>query len=93
VTSLGSRFPAGNWKVTILSLPKGILWGGSARDYIDLQGLLPAPWNRSWAMDITVEGSALRILGTVSHLVQESHLEIVRAERLAVWEADLRTES
>ena len=68
---------------------RAILWSGSARDYIDLQDLLPAPWNRSWAMDITVEGSALRILGSVTHLVREGHLEVVRAERIALWEGDL----
>lgn len=31
----------------------------------------------------------LRILGTVSHMVKEGHLDVVKAEPIVVWEAAL----
>jgi hypothetical protein len=70
---------------------RAILWNGSAKDYIALQDLVPAPWNRSFARDISVEGTALRILGTVSQMSKDSANEVLRAEQIAVWEAVLAT--
>jgi hypothetical protein len=68
---------------------RAILWNGSARDYVDLQELVPAPWNRSAARDIAVDGRALRIVGTVSHLAKDGAYEVLRAERIAIWDAVL----
>jgi hypothetical protein len=68
---------------------RAILWNGSAKDYIDLQDLVPAPWNRSFARDIAVEGTALRIVGTVSQMAKDGGNEVLRAEQIAVWEAVL----
>jgi hypothetical protein len=50
---------------------------------------VPAPWNRSSAIDIAVDGTTLRIVGTVGHLEKEGAYDVVRAERIAVWKAVL----
>jgi hypothetical protein len=62
---------------------------GSAEDLLDLDGLLPAPWNRSSAADVAVDERTLRILGTAGHLVTESIGDVVRAEQIVLWEGTL----
>jgi hypothetical protein len=71
------------------SMTRAVLWHGSAIDAIDLHAPVPKPWNRSAAADIQVEGGRVRILGTVSHMVQEGHLDVKRAEQIVVWETTL----
>jgi hypothetical protein len=72
-----------------LTRNRAILWHGSPEDYLDLHDLVPAPWNRSSASDLVVEGTALRIVGTVSQMAKEGAYDVIRAERTAVWEAML----
>ena len=64
---------------------RATLWRGSAATRVDLQALLPAPWNRSDAIDVRVTGGALHVLGTAAQMVQEGHLEVKRAEQIVVW--------
>jgi len=71
------------------SRSRAILWNGSAADHVDLHQLVPAPWNRSSAIDLAIDGTSLRILGTVSELAIDGAYEVLRAERIAVWEAAL----
>jgi hypothetical protein len=56
---------------------------------VNLHALLPQPWNRSQAIDVRVEGGTVRILGTVTHMVKEGHLDINKATQVVVWEAAL----
>jgi hypothetical protein len=71
------------------SMTRAVLWQGSATDLVDLHALLPQPWNRSQAVDVRVEGGTVRILGTVTHVVKEGHLDINKATQVVVWEAAL----
>jgi hypothetical protein len=78
---------------TRIDLNKGLratLWRGSAEDHVDLHELLPPPWNRSSAADIQVAGSTLRVVGTVALLEEERGYDVVRLQRVALWEATLR---
>lgn len=40
-------------------------------------------------MDIVVDGTLLRIVGTVRQLAIEGRYKVLRAEQIAVWEAAL----
>ena len=71
------------------SVTRAVLWRGSAADRVDLHVLLPPPWNRSQAVDIRVEGDTVRVLGTVSQVVKEGHLDIHKATQIVVWEKGL----
>jgi hypothetical protein len=71
------------------SVTRAVLWQGSAADLADLHALLPPPWNRSQAVDIRVEGNAVRVLGTVTQVVKEGHLDINKATQIVVWEKGL----
>ena len=62
-----------------------ILWGGSADEFIDLQELVPEPWNVSQAMDLDVDGDTLRILGTVQHAVKSNGYEMNAGEQPVIW--------
>jgi hypothetical protein len=71
------------------AVTRAVLWHGSAADLVDLHALLPPPWNRSQAVDIRVEGRAVRVLGTVTQVVKEGHLDINKATQIVVWEKGL----
>lgn len=66
-----------------------ILWGGSGDDFIDLQLVLPEPWNVSQAMDVDVDGDTLRVIGTAEQAVLSNGYEMNAGTRPVVWEMKL----
>lgn len=60
-------------------LTRAALWAGSAPSWIDLQALLPPPWNASSAIAVGVFGDTLRVVGEAQQVVMEN--EGTRNER------------
>jgi hypothetical protein len=70
------------------------LWAGSAASWVDLQAMVPAPWNASSAASLEVAGDTLRIVGTVQQISTEGEATSNPRQWLAgaapvVWEARL----
>ena len=66
-----------------------MLWGGAAGDYIDLQLVVPEPWNVSQAMDLDIDGDTLRVIGTAQQAVQSGGYEMDAGSRPVMWEMKL----
>ena len=60
-------------------LTRAALWAGSAQSRIDLQALLPPPWNASSAVAVGVFGDTLRVVVEAQQVVMEN--EGTRNER------------
>ncbi len=73
------------------SLTRAALWAGSAQSWLDLQALLPSPWNSGSAVAICVSGDKLRVVGEAQQVVIEAEgtrqeRSFVAAQVPAIWE-------
>jgi len=72
---------------------RAVLWHGS-NAYLDLQELLPAPWNASSAQKLEISGDTLRICGTASQVATsgagKEAYQSLAASTVVVWECTLR---
>ena len=73
---------------------KAALWQGDAASFVDLQALVPEPWNASSAVAVEVRDGTLRIAGTLTQFGTTDELtpresQFVIATRAAVWETRL----
>jgi hypothetical protein len=73
---------------------RAALWAGSAASHIDLQAIVPEPWNASaaWAIEITdqhvrIVGEATQF-GVAHELTSREHHYMVK-QMAVVWEARL----
>ncbi len=72
---------------------RAVLWHGSDA-YLDLQELLPAPWNASGAGRLEISGDTLRICGTAQQVVTsgtgKEAYQSLAASSVVIWECTLR---
>ena len=70
------------------------IWAGSASSWVDLQAVLPSPWNASCALAVGRFGNVLRVVGEAQQVVMEA--EGTRQERYflaaqvpVIWETSI----
>ena len=68
---------------------RAALWTGSGQSFVNLHDVVPAPWTDSWAVDVQVDGSVMRVLGGVEDQIWQDDSATTRARQLALWTVTL----
>ena len=68
---------------------RAVVWNGLANEYLDLQRVLPDPWNASYATDLLVSSDRVRILGTAQRVIDDGKSEMDGGKVPVMWEMKL----